>query len=107
MVRKHNNYHDQILGQIAGHGLNIAELRKKYKLPFIIKLFKYVQKATDRHYKNIDLLYPREFNWEKLAEYVEQLEEAGFKIKTWKENFIDEDTGHIVSINRYKFKPLK
>ena len=108
-MRKTNVYHDQILGQAAAYGLKLDGLRKEYKLPFVIKLFKYLKKETKKGSRSIDIIRPKNnFDWKKDDDkYLEELENAGFKLKKWDENFIDEDTGEVVSIPRDAFEPLK
>lgn len=38
-----------------------------------------------------------------LDEYIELVTQAGFKIKTWDEDYVDEDTGEIITIERKEF----
>lgn len=107
-MRKTNIYHDQILGSASAHNLSLDNLRKKYKLPFVVKLFKHLQKETRKKKESIPIIYPKaqlrkDFS---LKDYMDELEDAGFKLNKWSEPFIDEDTGEIVNIPRADFKPL-
>ncbi len=108
-MRKVNRYHQEILDQAKAYDLNLDNLREKYGLIFVLKLFKYLIKETKKDNKKIWFICPeKNFNYESdLSDYVDGLENAGFKLKKHKEDFIDEDTGEVVGIERYYFKPLK
>lgn len=104
-----NRYHSELLNQTKAYGLDLNLLRKKYNLPFAIKLFKHVQKRSLSKSK-ISPIYPKSFlmdETDSMDNYIEELENAGFKMKTRVEDFIDEDTGQIVGIKRFIFKPIK
>ena len=109
-MRRINVYHEQIIGQAMGYGLNLDNLRKKYGLVFVIKLFRYLQKETKENNKNIGLIFPsyKKFDYKvHFSDYIQELEYAGFELKRRREDFIDEDNGEVVSILIYEFKPLK
>jgi hypothetical protein len=93
------------LSLVRQKGINPDELVKKYGIRFVCQLINYLTKD-----KNVKLLirpsiYPqiKKFDWRnegKVEQYFDDLEEAGFKIKNKPEDFIDEDTGQIVTLQR-------
>jgi len=108
-MHKVNYYHSELLNQAKAHGLDLERLRKRYGLPFVIKLFKYIKKESLLKKPKIDPIFPERFLADKIliSDYIVELEDSGFPMKTWVEDFIDEDTGEIVGIQRFVFKPLK
>lgn len=111
-LRRVNRYNQEILDQYSAYGLDPNGLRKKHGLPFVVKLFRYLWKHTKKSKKAlIDPIFPKNYSDHYLAgsgiTYIEELQDAGLKLKVGYEDFIDEDTGEVVSIQRFKFKPLK
>lgn len=82
-MRKVNRYHQELLDQATAYGLNLIFLREKYKLPFVIKLFKHLQKGTRKKLKLIDPIFPDKFLKPEFSRdaYIDRLEEAGIKLK--------------------------
>ena len=105
-MREINERHKKILNLAVAYGLNLDNLRKKYTLKFVIKLFNYLRKESGLGKENIYLMSPDDPKL-NLDEYIEALKEAGFKLKRWVEDFVDEDTGEIVRIVRHSLKPVK
>jgi hypothetical protein len=105
-MRKVNEEHQQILLQIKSRGLNFDELRKKYKLPFVVKLFSYLKEESREGSGNFEIIYPKNI---KPADntYIEELYRTGLKLHHWTEPFIDEDTSQIVDVDRYAFKAIR
>lgn len=109
-MHKVNAVNQLFLDQAKVYGLDLTELRKKYGLPFTIQLFKYVKKMT-RENEDLPILQPpyKKIKKDKdftVDSYAEILENAGFKLRPWVEDFTDEDTGEIVGVQRYNFLPL-
>ena len=107
-MRKVNRHHQIILDNSAACGLDLNGLREKHGLPFIIKLINYLQKETIKGTKPISLIYPeKNFSYKTdIESYIQNLKDAGLKLKKWVEDFIDEDTGEVVCIERHGFLPL-
>jgi len=68
-------------------------------------LINYLTKGKNVKLRTRSAIYPqiKKFDWrsgEQIEQYFEDLEETGFKIKTKPEDFIDEDTGKIVTLQR-------
>lgn len=106
-MHKVNARNQEILDQAKAHGLDLTELRKKYGLPFVIELFKYYKKVPQDE-TGVEILQPPYKKIKKdesfsVDDYAEILETAGFKLRPWVEDFLDEDTGEFVGIQRYNF----
>lgn len=108
-MRKISQEHQNLLNKSISYGLNLIFLREKHKLPFVIKLFKYLKKETKKKVKDIEPIFPKNFLTSEVSmgAYIDRLEEAGIKLKKSYGDFIDEDTGEVVRILRFKFKPIK
>lgn len=111
-MRKTSQRNQAILDQAKNeYGIDLTNLRKICGLKFVLKLFKYVLKQTKKGIDSIKMLYPKvtkeELMGDKMDDYEQELKNAGFKISTWPEDFVDEDTGEVVTIHRYALKPLK
>ena len=109
-MHKVNARNQEILDQAKAHGLDLTELRKKYGLPFVIYLFKYTKEKSDKK-EDFEIRLPpykktkKDINF-STDTYAEILENAGFKLRPWVQDFVDEDTGEVVGIQRYNFLPL-
>ena len=80
-------------------------LVKKYGIRFVGNLIEYLTKTEKVGPRVRPAIYPqiKKFRWgneQQIEQYFEDLEEAGFKIKNKPEDFIDEDTGQIVTLQR-------
>ncbi|MFZ2310141.1 MAG: hypothetical protein WAW11_01195 [Patescibacteria group bacterium] len=100
------------LSLVRQKGINPDELVKKYGIRFVCKLINYLTKEKGVKYLTRSAIYPqiKKFDWrneEQIEQYFDFLEDAGFKIKTKPEDFIDEDTGQIVTLQRRYFYYLK
>ncbi len=109
-MHKVNARNQEYLDQSKVYGLDLTDIRKKYGLPFTIQLFKYVKKIQKK--EDVLILHPpykkiKDGKRFSVDDYAEILENAGFKLRPWIENFIDEDTGEIVGVQRYNFLPLR
>ncbi|MEI8224184.1 MAG: hypothetical protein WCG20_03625 [bacterium] len=104
--------------------LNLNPLIKKHGIRFTLQLIKSLVKVSkeDRKSKSVRLIEPRSLNMiqkkiitaedseqktalqvvrdEQYTEYLKLLTECGFTFNTWFEDFVDEDTGEVVSIER-------
>jgi hypothetical protein len=88
-------------------GIILDDLILAYGLMFILKLLKSLEKPQATGPNTTWIIYPRtkvapDKRFDYLEQYVNALEEAGFKLKRYEEDFIDEDTGEIVTIERKK-----
>lgn len=109
-MHKVNAVNQLFLDQAKVYGLDLTELRKKYGLPFVIYLFKYTKEKSKKK-EDFEIRLPP---YKKIKNddsfstdtYAEMLENAGFKLRPWVEDFTDEDTGEIVGVQRYNFLPL-
>jgi hypothetical protein len=95
----------QRLDRARQRGVNPDLLVKKYGIHFVGGLIEYLTKTEKVGPRVRPAIYPqiKKFRWdneEQIEQYFEDLEEAGFKIKIKPEDFIDEDTGGIVTLQR-------
>lgn len=106
-MRKISQKNQAILKEANKYGLDLNLIRAIYGLPFAIRVFRYAKRKSKD--KIIYSIYPTKFYSEKksIYDYIDELEDAGFKLKKVVEDFIDEDTGEVVPIKRFYFKPLK
>lgn len=93
------------LSLVRQKGINPDELVRKYGIRFVGKLINYLTKEKGVKSLTRPAIYPqiKKFRWDneqQIEQYFDDLEEAGFKIKNKPEDFIDEDTGQIVTISR-------
>ena len=104
-----NRYHKEMLDQSVTYGLNLTFLRVKYRLPYVIKLFKYLKKETKKKLSVIEPIFPKNFidTEPSRTDYIDNLEEAGIELKISSIDLIDEETGEIVKVLYFKFKPIK
>ena len=104
--------------------LNLDPLIKEYGIRFTLRLIKSLVKVSkeDRKSESVHLIEPRPLSilqkkifatedteqkaalrvtqQEQHAAYIQLLTECGFTFRTWFEDFVDEDTGEVVSIER-------
>ncbi|MFZ2205338.1 MAG: hypothetical protein WAV23_01990 [Minisyncoccia bacterium] len=108
-IKKISKHHRMLLNQALTYGINLINLRKKYKLEFAVKLFKYIQSETERKNDKIALIFPKNNTETEFLpfDYIKELKDAGFKIKEWSDSFDDKENSEKVSIPRYGFEPLK
>ena len=93
------------LNLVRQKSINPDALIKKYGIRFVCKLINYLTKDKTAKFRTRPAIYPqiKKFDWqseEQIEQYFDLLEEAGFKIKTKPEDFIDEDTGKVVTLQR-------
>ena len=91
-------------------GLDLSKLTEKYTANFVVDLLKHIKKETKKLKKNADEIpsfYPPKEKFSEISEYIADLKNAGFKIRQWLEDFVDESNGEVISIVRFVFKPLK
>lgn len=89
-------------------GLNIFLIADLYGVRFANKLLKVLLRNSKNQAKTTYPLFPKfkvlkENQGKAIEQYIELLENCGVKIESWYEDFVDEDTGKIVSIPRIKF----
>ncbi|MBP6912527.1 MAG: hypothetical protein KBB86_01185 [Candidatus Pacebacteria bacterium] len=118
-LHKLNAYNQQVVDHATTHGLNLTKIRRACGIGFAVKLFNYLYKQTCKKVKVkksdkfINLIFPKkycrhEFNYKKHYDsYIETLEDAGIKFNKWTEDFVDEDTGEVVTLHRANFKLIK
>jgi hypothetical protein len=113
-MKKINSSNQQMLDSALAFGINLNGVRKRCTLKFAVNLFRYVLKETQKASKekprkgrsaSIDMIFPVK-RFENIQDYFDLLEESGFRLKKYYEDFVDEDTGKVVSIKRHKFKLL-
>lgn len=92
------------LDQAQTHGLTLTDLCTTYGVHFTRKLFRYVMRQTKKG-KDFFLIFPKRKKFDRDA-YVVMLSHAGFQIREFIEDFVDEETGEVVSIARTMFIPL-
>jgi hypothetical protein len=105
MSRKMSAKSQQKIDWALQQGIIANELIKVYGLAFVLKLIKELTKGKKTSSNTTNLIYPKLTPGQKYSEvfcqqYYKHLKNAGFKLKEWKEDFIDEDTGEIVAIER-------
>ncbi len=86
--------------------IKLENLIEKYGIRFVLDLLKDTQKDE----LSVYLSYPRtkNKNKEKFQEkYEKELLDAGFKFHDFKDDFVDEDTGQVVSIDRKNIYCIK
>lgn len=96
------------------YSIDLEPIRKEYGAIFAIRVFKsFFYKGTRKLKSGPEINLPRPKKIKGgLIDFTNLLNSCGFSIKfqTWLEDFIDEDTGEVVTIKRFKFKkinPLK
>lgn len=115
-MKKISYSNQTVMDHALAYSINLEHLRKKYTLKFAIKVFRHVLRETKRKMKDkdfkknkkfnfIDMIFPRKKDYD-LDEYFNLLEDAGFRLEKFFEDFINEDSGEIVTIVRRKFKLL-
>lgn len=86
--------------------IKLENLIEKYGIRFVLDLLKDTQKDE----LSVYLSYPRtkNKNKQKFQEtYEQELLAAGFKFHEFPEDFVDEDTGQVVSIDRKNIYCIK
>jgi hypothetical protein len=107
------SHRSQLKIRFAAHrGINYDRLIEKYGIRFFCQLVNYLTKGKNVRIQTRPAIYPsiKKFDWrnsEQIEQYFEDLEEAGFKIKTKPEDFVDEDTGQVVTLQRRYLVYLK
>lgn len=109
------NQHEFLLAKEV-YGIDLDPIRKEYGAIFAIRVFKSFFYKGTRKLKpspkiNLKTPGPKKLKG-NLVDFTNLLNSCGFSIKfeTWPEDFIDEDIGEVVTIQRFKFKkinPLK
>lgn len=105
-MRKINQKNQELLESGSLYGLNLLMLRQWYPLQYILNLFRYIKKEKTED--SVPVIYPRKGRKRIDPEIlVEHLVDAGFVILFTSEDFIDEDTGEIITIPRYNISLKK
>lgn len=119
ILPKLNKYHQEVVYHASVHGINLTKIRRVCGIGFAVKLFNYLYKQTCKKVKDknidksINLIFPKqycrhEFDYKKhYTSYLETLKDAGIKLNKWTEDFVDEDTGEVVTLHRANFKLMK
>lgn len=110
MARKIKNIstkNQTLLDETEKLGFGFNHLIKKYGARFTLKLIRSLTSPKKIHSETTSLISPKFKVSEKnqsaaWTEYVEMLKDAGFKFHEWMEDFVDEDTGETVSIERFE-----
>lgn len=86
--------------------IKLENLIKKYGIRFVLNLLE----DTQKNQLSVYLSYPRtrNKNKEKFREkYQQELLDAGFTFHDFEEDFVDEDTGQVISIERRNIYCIK
>jgi hypothetical protein len=107
MAQKIREKNQQAFNFACQRGIDVEELIRVYGIRFTLRLIQYLTKKPKQRTRLTELIYPRFKSWpalknEAIQKYLDILEDAGFKLKSWREPFIDEDTGEIVYVTRWK-----
>lgn len=95
-----------LINEAEMNGIDLTELRKKYTLAFTMKLFKHLKAESEKDEADeIEPLYPE--RTEEIPEYIDKLEEVGFKIRRWQETTREVGTGRPIVIQKYAMQVLK
>jgi predicted small secreted protein len=110
-MRKINTRHAELIKEALLYKFDIQYLReKKYTLAHALRILRHIKKQTVKQAGDtvsyIEILYPKKFHYENLDMYIADLKASGLKIRTWPEDFVDEDTGEVVTIKRHCFQPF-
>lgn len=105
-----NNSYDLWLAK-EHYGIDLAPLRKEYGLNFAIRFFKRFFKKGTKKLKpgdRVKILYPKKLKGEYIDFFDLLNTWCGFNIelKTWSEDFVDEDTGEVVTIERFEIEKI-
>lgn len=96
-----------VLDYAKANNIDLGPLVSYYGLRFVLKLVRSLKKPPkSRGATTTQLIYPKWIVLDKnrinlMNHYLIQVEEAGFKFRTWHEDFVDEDTGEIVFLERF------
>jgi len=104
-MKKIGTKNQQKIDQISQKGIIIDDLINTYGLRFVMRLIKSLIRSKRNKSDTTTLIYPPlivkpKFNRQLSKQYLSRLKSAGFKLKEWNEDFIDEDNGRIVTIKR-------
>lgn len=127
-MKKNKSWTQIALENAVMYGLNFDQIVQKYGRRFAANLFNYLEKNTKKSSKKKDkefyLIYPKKITFKKenlsdqekkeyykkqqelLDEYKDLLKDSSIPLRSWVEDFVDEDTGEVVSIDRMVFLPL-
>lgn len=104
-MRKISYKSQQKLEWAKQRGIDPDPLVKKYGIRFVMELLNHLTKTEKNGPRTREIIYPSIkkfdcFDTRHREEYFEELEEVGLRIKYKHEDFIDEDTGGIITIER-------
>ena len=96
-----------IIKRAKKKGITIEEFVTVYGIRFTVKLLKHLIKPRKNGLQTTYLICPQnklfsELTTEEQWQYLEDLENTGFKIKIKFEDFIDEESGEIVPVPQYR-----
>ena len=107
MKREITLKNQQRLDSVAMFGIDIKPIVEKYGSRFALKLIKNVTWVKNRYgfkaypqYPNVKLTGTELEKFNEL--FLQELKQIGFKFRRWNEDFVDEDTGEVVSIERWE-----
>ncbi len=88
-------------------GIDPELLISHYGLRFTLKLLNHADQSKNPKEESVSTLFPKprvtKENYDRFyKQYENHLEIAGFTFHRWFDDFIDEDTGEVVSIERKK-----
>ncbi len=93
-----------LLKKAEKSGVKIQEIQKDFAEIFLFEILRMVFKRPEA--KDFDFL-KREATDKKISwkDFKKKLLFYGIKIEEWSEDFIDEDTGEVVQIERFSIEP--
>jgi hypothetical protein len=96
--------HQDLIDLSTKKGIYPYDMINIYGIMFTVKLISsLVKKNKKNKFKTISLPYPKRLTKESdIEKYLDVLRESGFKITSWCEDLIDEETGEIVEVQRWK-----
>lgn len=95
-----------LLDKAITNGIKPAQLIKKYGIFFVLNLLEEVLRKRLSTY----IPYPKTKTKNKdrfIKKYEQELLDAGFRFYEFPEDFVDEDTGQVVSIDRKNIYCIK
>lgn len=106
MPRTLSNKNLERIENVKKQGVNLDQIEKIYGRRFAINLLRKLTRPKNCKQETTSLPFPqfKVIDETKQAiedQYKQQVEDAGIKFRYWDENFVDEDTGEIVTIERY------
>lgn len=106
-MRRLSAKNQQTINRAMKKGILVEEFINDYGIRFTLKLLKHLIKPEKKGPQTTYLICPKEqmfseLGSEKQSEYLEDLKNAGFRTKAGYKEFVDEETGEVVSAPRFK-----